>query len=164
MSKKDNMKTYHGTPEIVAKIAEESDNPSVREKWEELNTLVHLVHKDKVIKKKQQANDLSKTWDEVEHRMRLIKNATKGAGIDYEGYTKDDDFMTGWNPGVSYSFSNDDGTLEYPNSSNQMTITFPDDPQLSLPFPDDTEKYIEENTLSTPLSEYEAIEKLSKDD
>ena len=40
----------HGTPEIVANIAQESDNQAVKEKWEELNTLVHLVHKDKVIK------------------------------------------------------------------------------------------------------------------
>ena len=31
-------------------------------------------------------------------------------------------------------------------------------------FTEDQIKHIEDNTLSTPLSEYEAIEKLSKDD
>jgi len=169
MSEEDNIKKYHGTPEIVAKIAEESDNPSVREKWEELNTLVHLIHKDKVIKKKQQANDLSKTWDEIEHRMRLVKNATKGQGIDFENYDEDKNFLSsGGYPNVTYSFANDDGTYEDPSSSNQLSITFPekeeDKNQLSLPFPEDTEKYIEEHTLSTPLSEYEAIEKLYEDD
>ena len=154
MSEKDNMKKYHGTSEIVARIAEESDNSTVREKWEELNTLVHLVHKDKVIKKAKESNNLSKTWDEIEHRMRLIKRATKGSGIDYDSYTEDKDFMTGWSPNVTYSFSNDDGSIYHPVEAKQMT----------LDFPEDTEKYIEENTLSTPLSEYEAIEKLSKDD
>ena len=183
MSEKDNMKKYHGTPEIVAKIAEESDHPSVREKWDELNTLVHLVHKEKVIKKKQQASDLSKTWDEIEHRMRLVKNATKGSGIDYEGYDVDKGFLDGYNPNVTYSFGNDDGTYEWPNPSTQMTLDFPGvDMQptassavnvetVAVSFPkekplklDEMEKHIEENTLSSPLSEYEAIEKLSKDD
>ncbi len=141
MSEVDKNYKYHGTPEIVAKIAEESDHPSVREKWEELNTLVHLVHKEKVIKKKQQASDLSKTWDEIEHRMRLVKNATKGSGIDYEGYDTDKDFLTGYNPSVTYSFTNDDGT--YSELGDQMTLDFPGVGTLpettSITFPEDDE-------------------------
>ena len=35
----------HSSPQIVANIAEESDNQAVREKWEELTTLVlSLIH------------------------------------------------------------------------------------------------------------------------
>ena len=71
----------YGIPEVVARIAEESDNQTVREKWDELTTIVHLVHKDKVLKKRQEANDLSKTFDEIEHRLRLIKNASNASLI-----------------------------------------------------------------------------------
>lgn len=98
----------HSSPQIVANIAEESDNQAVREKWEELTTLVHLVHKDKVIKKQNESDNLYKTWEEIDHRMRLVRNATKGSGIDYDSVTTDLD----WSPGVSYSFTNDDGTTE----------------------------------------------------
>jgi hypothetical protein len=157
----------YGIPEVVARIAEESDNQTVREKWDELTTIVHLVHKDKVLKKRQEANDLSKTFDEIEHRLRLVKNATKGHGIDFESYDVDKDFISsGSYPNVSYSFGSAND-IEY-DPSNQLSITFPekeeDKNQLSLPFPEDVEKYIEEHTLSTPLSEYEAIEKLNEDD
>ena len=83
----------YGTPEIVANIAQESDNQAVKEKWEELNTLVHLVHKDKVIKKQAEATNLSKTWEEIDHRMRLVKNATRGTGLDL-----DTDDLDNWAP------------------------------------------------------------------
>tara|TARA_Y100000589_G_scaffold268429_1_gene260201 strand:+ start:474 stop:887 length:414 start_codon:yes stop_codon:yes gene_type:complete len=110
MSDENKKNEYYGTPEIVAKIAEESNHPSVREKWEELNTLVHLVHKEKVIDKKQKAHDLSKTWEEIDHRIRLVRNATKGTGIDISVNTEPD-YVQGYSPGVSYSFTNDDGTM-----------------------------------------------------
>ena len=159
----------YGIPEVVARIAEESDNQTVREKWDELTTLVHLVHKDKVLKRRQEANDMNKTFDEIEHRLRLIKNATRGHGIDFESYDEDKDFVTaGGYPNVSYSFSGSNESEPEWDPTNQLSITFPekedDENQLSLPFPEDTEKYIEEHTLSTPLSEYEAIEKLNEDD
>jgi hypothetical protein len=114
----------HGSPQIVANIAEESDNQAVREKWEELNTLVHLIHKDKVIKKQNESDNLYKTWEEIDHRMRLVRNATKGAGIDYDSITTDLD----WAPTTaSYSFTNDDGTIDAGmiDSGDGMSITFP---------------------------------------
>ena len=162
----------YGIPEVVARIAEESDNLTVREKWDELTTLVHLVHKNKVLKARQQAGDMEKTFDEVEHRLRLLKGASRGVTLDLESNididTDDRGFMSsGGYPNVTYSFANDENHWE-PDLENQLTLTFPekekDKNQLSLPFPEDTEKYIEEHTLSTPLSEYEAIEKLYEDD
>ena len=124
-------KKIHGSPQIVANIAEESDNQAVREKWEELNTLVHLVHKDKVIKKQNESDNLYKTWEEIDHRMRLVRNATKGAGIDYDSVTTDLD----WAPGVSYSFANDDGTFDSISSGD-----LGDSIQLDLPISEDKEK------------------------
>ena len=161
----------YGIPEVVARIAEESDNLTVREKWDELTTLVHLVHKNKVLKARQQAGDMEKTFDEVEHRLRLLKGASRGVTLDLESSididTDDRGFMSsGGYPNVTYSFGNNE-TFDEPDPSNQLTLTFPekeDKNQLSLSFPEDTEKYIEEHTLSTPLSEYEAIEKLNEDD
>ena len=120
----------HGTPEIVANIAQESDNQAVKEKWEELNTLVHLVHKDKVIKKQTEATNLSKTWEEIDHRMRLVKNATRGTGLDL-----DTDDLDNWSPGVSYSFANDDGTMDSGTLSTSL-----DSFQLDLPIDIDDEK------------------------
>tara|TARA_B100000965_G_scaffold404275_1_gene434558 strand:- start:333 stop:752 length:420 start_codon:yes stop_codon:yes gene_type:complete len=121
----------HGTPEIVANIAQESDNQAVKEKWEELNTLVHLVHKDKVIKKQAEATNLSKTWEEIDHRMRLVKNATRGTGLDL-----DTDDLDNWAPGVSYSFTNDDGTMGSVGHGTLSSDSF----QLDLPIDNDDEK------------------------
>ena len=43
---------FDGVPEIIAKVASKTDNETVKEKWEELRTLVHLVHKDEILRQR----------------------------------------------------------------------------------------------------------------
>ena len=62
--------------------------------------------------------------------MRLVKNATRGTGLDL-----DTDDLDNWSPGVSYSFANDDGTMDSGTLSTSL-----DSFQLDLPIDIDDEK------------------------
>ena len=162
------MTDYHdGIPEIVAKVANSTDNESVKEKWEELKTLVHLVHKDEVLRQRKKLDEWKYGMSDVNRKLSQLQQSSWGVGID------DNDF------GIDYSFTGGGVSIDFDNGATSMTTTFDNDenPQLELNFPmteeeeyvnagftKDQIKHIQENTLSTPLSEYEAIEKLSNDD
>ena len=159
-----------GIPEIIAKVANKTDNETVKEKWEELKTLVHLVHKDEVLRQRKKLDEWKSGMHEVNRKLSQLQQSSWGVGVE------DTDF------GVDYSFTGggislgDCGTtsmtttfepLEDNDSEEQMQINFPmtkEEEYANAGFTEDQIKHIEDNTLSTPLSEYEAIEKLSKDD
>ena len=82
---------FDGVPEIVGKVANKTDNETVKEKWEELKTLVHLVHKDEVIRQRKKLDEWKSGMSDVNRKYQNYK--TWGVGID----DKDDD--------VDYTFT-----------------------------------------------------------
>ncbi len=158
-------KIEDGIAEIVAKVAKESNNETVKEKWEELKTLVHLVHKDEIVKQRTKLDDWKNRMSSVNQEISKLQQSSWGVGIE-----KDDDYFD-----VTYS----GGSISMGDYTTTMSTTFDtfnetDDTQMELNFPMDKDeeyanagltdeqiKHIEENTLSTPLSEYEAIENLN---
>lgn len=154
---------FDGVPEIVAKVATSSDNETVKEKWEELKTLVHLVHKDEVIRQRTKLDDWKNRMSSVNREISKLQQSSWGVGIE-----KDDDY--------TFDVTYGGGSLSMGDYTTSMSTTFhtPEDDQMELNFPmsedeeyanagltDEQMKHIEENTLSTPLSEYEAIENLN---
>jgi hypothetical protein len=162
-------KLNDGIPEIVAKVADNSDNETVKEKWEELKTLVHLVHKDEVLRQRKKLDDWKTSMSDVNRQLSKLQQSSWGVGLE------NDDF------GVDYSFTGSGISLgDYTTSTswdsyNDDTDDKKEQIELSFPMSEDeeyanagiskeqAEKHIEENILSTPLSEYEAIEELSKE-
>ena len=159
-------KINDGIPEIVAKVADSSDNETVKEKWEELRTLVHLVHKDEVLRQRKKLDEWKNGMSDVNRKLSQLQQSSWGVGVE------DSDF------GVDYSFTGGGISLgDYGTTAMSTTYDLEDATQSELNFPmtedeeyanagitkEEAEKHIEENTLSTPLSEYEAIEELSKE-
>ena len=159
---------FDGIPEIIAKVANKTDNETVKEKWEELKTLVHLVHKDEVLRQRKKLDEWKTGMSDVNRQLSKLQQSSWGVGVE------DDDF------GVDYSFTAGGISLgDYGTTSMSTTWDIDNDDkqeQLELNFPMTEEeeyanaglteeqiKHIEENTLSTPLSEYEAIEEWSKE-
>jgi hypothetical protein len=156
---------FDGIPEIIAKVANKTDNETVKEKWEELKTLVHLVHKDEVLRQRKQLDEWKTGMSEVNRKLERLQQSSWGVGVE------DTDF------GVDYSFTGGGISLgDYGTTSMSTTVDIGDATQSELNFPmteeeeyenagltEEQKQHIEENTLSTPLSEYEAIEKLSEE-
>ena len=155
---------FDGVPEIIAKVANKTDNETVKEKWEELKTLVHLVHKDEVLRQRKKLDEWKNGMQDVNRKLSQLQQSSWGVG--YEG----DDF------GVDYTFTG--GTVTMGDYTTTMSSTFDSDSaiQTEMTFPmteqeeyenagltEEQKMHIEENTLSTPLSEYEAIEELSNE-
>ena len=163
------IKINEGIPEIVAKVADSSDNETVKEKWEELKTLVHLVHKDEVLRQRKKLDDWKSGMSDVNRKLSKLQQSSWGVGLE------SDDF------GVDYSVMGGSVSLDLDNGATAMSSTWDvynndKDDQMEINFPMTEEeeyanaglteeqiKHIEENTLSTPLSEYEAIEEWSKE-
>jgi len=155
---------FDGVPEIIAKVANKTDNETVKEKWEELKTLVHLIHKDEVLRQRKKLDEWKQGMDRVNREISRLQQSSWGVGVEENDYDFD----------VTYS----GGSLslgDYDNTTAMSTTFEPEEqePQMELKFPmTEQEEYenagltveqkqhIEEHTLSTPLSEYEAIEKL----
>jgi|TARA_B100000073_G_scaffold200535_1_gene166030 hypothetical protein len=154
---------FDGVPEIVAKVATSSDNETVKEKWEELKTLVHLVHKDEVIRQRSKLDDWKNRMSSVNQEISKLQQSSWGVGIE-----KDDDytFDVSYSSGITFgggSYGTTSMVTEFDNDT-QMELNFPmneDEEYANAGLTDEQMKHIEENTLSTPLSEYEAIENLS---
>tara|TARA_B100001094_G_scaffold331028_1_gene398005 strand:+ start:428 stop:967 length:540 start_codon:yes stop_codon:yes gene_type:complete len=160
-----------GIPEIVAKVANKSDNETVKEKWEELKTLVHLVHKDEVLRQRKKLDDWKSGMNDVNRKLSQLQQSSWGVGIeednDYTFHTSYaggslslDDYGT---TAMSTTFDDDFESIE---EDNQIKLNFPmtkEEEYINAGFTPEQIKHIEENTTSTPLSEYEAIEELSKE-
>ena len=123
-------KYNEGIPEIVAKVADKTDNETVKEKWEELKTLVHLVHKDEVMRQRKKLDDWKRGMDEVNRKISKLQQSSYGVGVeDDDDYTFDVTYNgAGVSMGdygvtsMSTSFDVDDA-LE--GIDNQMTLNFP---------------------------------------
>jgi len=160
-------KIEDGIAEIIAKVAKESDNETVKEKWDELKTLVHLVHKDQILIQRSRLDDWKNRMNSVNSEISKLKETSWGLGID-----KDDDYtfdVTYGSGSVAMSMGDYTTTMSTTfdtfddNTDTQMELNFPmgkDEEYANAGLTDEQMKHIEENTLSTPLSEYEAIEKL----
>ena len=157
-----------GIPEIVAKVANTSDNETVKEKWEELKTLVHLVHKDEVYRQRKKLDDWKKGMDDVNRKISRLQQSSWGVGVEDNDYDFDvtytgggislDDYST---PSMSTTFE----PYEQGEQEPQMELKFPmtqEEEYVNAGFTEDQIKHIQENTLSTPLSEYEAVEEAVK--
>lgn len=156
---------FDGVPEIIAKVASKTDNETVKEKWEELRTLVHLVHKDEILRQRKQLDEWKNGMSEVNRKLSQLQQSSWGVGVE------DSDF------GIDYSFTGGGISLgDYGTTSMSTTVDIGDATQSELNFPmteeeeyentgltEEQKQHIEENTLSTPLSEYEAIEELSQE-
>ena len=82
---------FDGIPEIIAQVANKTDNETVKEKWEELKTLVHLVHKDEVLRQRKQLDEWKTGMSEVNRKLEQLQQSSWGVGVE------DTDF------GVDYS-------------------------------------------------------------
>lgn len=155
---------FDGIPEIIAKVASKTDNETVKEKWEELRTLVHLVHKDEVLRQRKQLDEWKSGMSEVNRKLGQLQQSSWGVGVE------DTDF------GVDYSFTGSGVSLGDYTTTMSSTYDLSNATQTEMVFPmteeeeyenagltEEQKQHIEENTLSTPLSEYEAIEELSKE-
>tara|TARA_B100001057_G_scaffold495355_1_gene594198 strand:+ start:982 stop:1470 length:489 start_codon:yes stop_codon:yes gene_type:complete len=156
-----------GIPEIVAKVATTSDNQTVKEKWEELKTLVHLVHKDEVMRQRKKLDEWKSGMDDVNRKISRLQQSSWGVGVEDTEYDFDVSYSGGSVSIGDFGVSAMSTTLDLENETPQMELNFPmteEEEYANAGFTEDQIKHIQENTLSTPLSEYEAIEKLSKDD
>ena len=154
---------FDGVPEIIAKVASKTDNETVKEKWEELRTLVHLVHKDEILRQRKQLDKWKNGMTEVNRKISELQQSSWGVGVE------ESDF------GVDYTLT---GGVSLGDYTTTMSSTFDSSTaiQTEMTFPmteqeeyenagltEEQKMHIEENTLSTPLSEYEAIEELSNE-
>ena len=118
-------KYNEGIPEIVAKVADTTDNETVKEKWEELKTLVHLVHKDEILRQRKKLDDWKQGMEDVNRKISKLQQSSWGVGVE------DSDF------GVDYTFTGSSVSMsDYGVTS--MTTTFDDDDidnQMVLNFP-----------------------------
>ena len=116
---------FDGVPEIIAKVAHKTDNETVKEKWEELKTLVHLVHKDEILRQRKKLDDWKQGMEDVNRKISKLQQSSWGVGVE------DSDF------GVDYTFTGSSVSMsDYGVTS--MTTTFDDDDidnQMVLNFP-----------------------------
>ena len=66
---------FDGIPEIIAKVASKTYNETVKEKWEELRTLVHLVHKDEILRQRKKLNDWKQGMDDVNRKISKLQQS-----------------------------------------------------------------------------------------
>ena len=122
-------KYNEGIPEIVAKVADSTDNETVKEKWEELKTLVHLVHKDEVLRQRKKLDDWKQGMDDVNRKISKLQQSSWGVGVEKD----DNDFdVTYHGGGISLSPTYDDVTTmsttfdnDIDDLDNQMVLNFP---------------------------------------
>ena len=114
-----------GIAEVIAKVANKTDNETVKEKWEELKTLVHLVHKDEVLRQRKKLDEWKSGMDDVNRKLSQLQQSSWGVGIDDSDY------------GIDYSFTGGGISLDLDNGTTAMSTTFDVDenPQLELNFP-----------------------------
>ena len=150
---------FDGVPEIIAKVANKTDNETVKEKWEELKTLVHLVHKDEILRQRKKLDEWKSGMNEVNRKISELQQSSWGVGVEESDFGVDYTF-TG--SGVSLGDYTTTMSSTFDSSSAiQTEMTFPMTEQEEYEnagLTEEQKQYIEENTLSTPLSEYEAIE------
>jgi len=155
---------FDGIPEIIAKVASKTDNETVKEKWEELRTLVHLVHKDEILRQRKQLDKWKSGMNEVNRKLSELQQSSWGVGVEESDFSSDYTFTGGaitmgdYTTSLSSTFDS--------STAIQTEMTFPMTEQEEYENAGLTEEqkmHIEENTLSTPLSEYEAIEELSNE-
>lgn len=119
-------KYNEGIPEIVAKVADKTDNETVKEKWEELKTLVHLVHKDEVMRQRKKLDDWKRGMDEVNKKISKLQQSSYGVGVEDDDYTFD---VTYNGAGVSmadYGVTSMSTTFDdIGEVDNQMILNFP---------------------------------------
>lgn len=116
-----------GIPEIVARVANKTDNESVKEKWEELKTLVHLIHKDEILRQRKKLDDWKKSMNEVNNKISQLQRSSYGVGLEEDNdYTFDVSYTGG---GISIS---DYGTTTFESDFESLTDY---DTQMTLNFP-----------------------------
>jgi len=116
---------FDGVPEIIAKVANKTDNETVKEKWEELKTLVHLVHKDEILRQRKKLDEWKSGMDDVNKKISRLQQSSWGVGVEDNDYDFD----------VSYS----GGSISLGDygSTTSMSTTFEpyEQPQMELKFP-----------------------------
>jgi ABC-type Fe3+-citrate transport system substrate-binding protein len=119
-------KYNEGIPEIVAKVADSTDNESVKEKWEELKTLVHLVHKDEIMRQRKKLEDWKQGMNEVNKKISTLQQSSWGVGVEED----ENDFnVTYHGGGLTMSPSYDMTTFDCGDALDSL------DEQMELNFP-----------------------------
>lgn len=80
---------FDGVPEIIAKVASKTDNETVKEKWEELRTLVHLVHKDEILRQRKQLDKWKNGMTEVNRKISELQQSSWGVGVEESDFGVD---------------------------------------------------------------------------
>ena len=80
---------FDGIPEIIAKVASKTDNETVKEKWEELRTLVHLVHKDEILRQRKQLDKWKNGMTEVNRKISELQQSSWGVGVEESDFGVD---------------------------------------------------------------------------
>ena len=114
---------FDGIPEIIAKVANKTDNETVKEKWEELKTLVHLVHKDEVIRQRKKLDEWKNGMSDVNRKLSQLQQSSWGVGVE------DTDF------GIDYTFTG--GSIGIGDYTSTLSTTFDSDDatQTEMIFP-----------------------------
>ena len=114
---------FDGIPEIIAKVANKTDNETVKEKWEELKTLVHLVHKDEVIRQRKKLDEWKNGMSDVNRKLSQLQQSSWGVGVE------DTDF------GIDYTFTG--GSIGISDYTSTLSTTFDSDDvtQTEMIFP-----------------------------
>ena len=121
---------FDGIPEIIAKVASKTDNETVKEKWEELRTLVHLVHKDEILRQRKKLDDWKQGMDDVNRKISNLQQTSWGIGVEESDFGVDYTFTGSGDLGsvsmgdygvtaMTTTFDHDDDT------DNQMILNFP---------------------------------------
>ena len=82
---------FDGVPEIIAKVANKTDNETVKEKWEELKTLVHLVHKDEILRQRKKLDEWKSGMNEVNRKISELQQSSWGVGVEESDFGVDAD-------------------------------------------------------------------------
>jgi hypothetical protein len=119
-------KYNEGIPEIVAKVADSTDNESVKEKWEELKTLVHLVHKDEIMRQRKKLEDWKQGMEDVNRKISKLQQSSWGVGVEDSDFGVDYTF-TGSSVSMSdYGVTSMTTTFDHDDDmDNQMVLNFP---------------------------------------
>ena len=80
---------FDGVPEIIAKVASKTDNETVKEKWEEQRTLVHLVHKDEILRQRKQLDKWKNGMTEVNRKISELQQSSWGVGVEESDFGVD---------------------------------------------------------------------------
>ena len=116
-----------GIPEIVAKVADTTDNESVKEKWEELKTLVHLVHKDEILRQRKKLDDWKQGMEDVNRKISKLQQSSYGVGLEEDNdYTFDASYTIGGISMADYGVTSMSTTFDdIGEVDNQMVLNFP---------------------------------------